>query len=210
MAADDRDGDLIHRRACDLVHELLRADTVQRAHAHDLGRVQALLLPQLSHGRHNRVHRVDDEADNGLRAELGASLNDVLGDAGVDVKQVLAVLAGLARHARGHQDKVAAGQALARHIDGLRLLVEGVRLDLRLLVHVREVRRDALRGDHGNGQVVDAQLSHVRVHRHEHAQRLANAARTAHDAHLEVARHVCAEEVLREMERSDAGSPIQT
>ena len=38
--------------------------------ADDLLRVQALLLPELAHGRHDGVHGVHDEGHDGLRAEL--------------------------------------------------------------------------------------------------------------------------------------------
>ena len=95
MAADDGDGDVLHGHARDLVHELLRADAVQRRDADDLLRVQALLLPELAHGRHDGVDGVDDEGHNGVGAELRARLDDVLGDASVDGDEVLTVLAGI-------------------------------------------------------------------------------------------------------------------
>jgi len=104
VAPDHWDRHLLHGAARELVHELVGAQHVKGRDPHDPRRAQALLLPHLAHGWHHGVHRVHDQRDHRLGAELGARLHDVLRDASVDVQQVLPRLPWLPRHTRRHQN----------------------------------------------------------------------------------------------------------
>mmetsp|Transcript_136842 Transcript_136842/g.324234 ORF Transcript_136842/g.324234 Transcript_136842/m.324234 type:complete len:379 (+) Transcript_136842:54-1190(+) len=191
MATDHRHADVIHGKTGHLMHKLVRSNDVEGCDAHDLGRVQALLLPQLAHGWHYGVHRVHNEANHCLWAVLCTCLHDVLGNPCIDVEQIFSVLTGFSGHAGRDKDEVAALQALAGLVDGLVILVESVARHLALLVQVRQVGGDARGRDHGQGQVVNAEFGDIGIHGHQHAQRLANATRTTDHANLEVSRHVC-------------------
>mmetsp|Transcript_54294 Transcript_54294/g.137956 ORF Transcript_54294/g.137956 Transcript_54294/m.137956 type:complete len:348 (-) Transcript_54294:181-1224(-) len=190
MAADHWHVDLIHRHSCQLVHELVRAHNVQARDPADLPRVQACLLVELAHGWHHGVHRVHDQPEDGIRAELRARLHDVLGDACVHAQEIRPRHTRLPGHASRNEHEVAARQALLQLVHGLVVLVQGIARDLALSLQVRQVRGDARCRHHRQGEVEDAELAHVRVLCHKHAQRLANAASTAADANFEVARGI--------------------
>mmetsp|Transcript_46391 Transcript_46391/g.93626 ORF Transcript_46391/g.93626 Transcript_46391/m.93626 type:complete len:371 (+) Transcript_46391:111-1223(+) len=188
VAADDGHVDLAQGCTCDLVHELVRPDSVQGRHAADLAGVEALSSVELGHGGHDGVHRVDDQSDDGVGAVAGASLHYVLGDADVDVQQVCAVHSRLPGHPRWHQDQVAAAEALAQVVHRLlRVRVEHVGLHLALPLDVREVCGNAFGRHRRQREVVDRELRDVVVHGHEHGERLADAAGAPADADLEVA-----------------------
>jgi len=119
-----------------LMHELVRTHDVQARDTADLARVEACLLVELAHGGHDGIDRIHDETEHGVRAELGASLHDVLRDACIDPEQVCPCHARLAGHAGGHEDQVAAGQALAQLLHRLVILVQGEASDLALLLEV--------------------------------------------------------------------------
>ena len=58
------------------------------------------------------VERVGDDDDEGVGRVLLDALADLLDDLGVDAEQIVAAHAGLARHARGDDDDVGAGDVL--------------------------------------------------------------------------------------------------
>mmetsp|Transcript_30065 Transcript_30065/g.48222 ORF Transcript_30065/g.48222 Transcript_30065/m.48222 type:complete len:205 (+) Transcript_30065:461-1075(+) len=191
MASDDWNTDVIHGGSRQLMHKLVRANNVQSCDAHNLRCLQALFLPELAHGWHHGVHRIHDQGNHCLRAVFGTGLYNVLGDASIDVQQILAVLARLARHTSRHEHKVAAGEALSCFLDGPVILVKGVAFDLALHVQMRQVRSHTLCRYHGDGKIVDTEFSHIGIHGHQHAQRLANATGAADDADFEVTGHHC-------------------
>mmetsp|Transcript_141536 Transcript_141536/g.452065 ORF Transcript_141536/g.452065 Transcript_141536/m.452065 type:complete len:320 (+) Transcript_141536:611-1570(+) len=187
MAADHRHVDALDGSTRRVVDELVGPHDIQAGDAADLPRVQTRLLVQLAHGRYHGVHRIDDQAKDRVRAELRASLNDVLGDACVDTQQVSPGHARFPRQAGWHQHQVATCQALRQLVQRLVVLVQGVALDLALLIQVRQVGRDTLRRHHSNGQVEDAQLADVGILRHQQTQWLPDASGAAADANLEAA-----------------------
>mmetsp|Transcript_119182 Transcript_119182/g.254267 ORF Transcript_119182/g.254267 Transcript_119182/m.254267 type:complete len:281 (+) Transcript_119182:351-1193(+) len=202
MAANDRYINGIDGRTCDLVHKLVRPKDVERSDTDDLLRIEATLLPELTHCRHHTVHGVHDEADNSIWAKLGTSLHDVLGDVGIDEEQILAVLPRLPRHASRDHDEVTTCEALSGLLDVPIGLVEGVGSHLGLPVDVRQVRSDAAWRHHCDGQVHDTKLSDIGVGCQKHAQWLANTARTTHHTDLEVPRLFGARQLHRTSEAS--------
>lgn len=59
---------------------------------------------------HGGIHRVGDNTDAGLWAGFGNLLHQVLNDAGIHIKQVGTIHAGLTRYARGDQHHISAFQ----------------------------------------------------------------------------------------------------
>mmetsp|Transcript_9536 Transcript_9536/g.21699 ORF Transcript_9536/g.21699 Transcript_9536/m.21699 type:complete len:455 (+) Transcript_9536:427-1791(+) len=185
VAANDWHVDEVGVLAGDFAHELVRTDDVEGGDADNLGWIQALLLVELSHGRHHGVHGVHDEGDNRLRAELGARADEALRDVRVRLEEIVARHAGLPRHARRDEHEVAAGEALLEVLLGVATHLHDIALASALALEVAEVGCHA-RGRHrGDREIADAELLDVGVHAHEEGERLANASRTAEDADLE-------------------------
>mmetsp|Transcript_1560 Transcript_1560/g.3097 ORF Transcript_1560/g.3097 Transcript_1560/m.3097 type:complete len:202 (-) Transcript_1560:30-635(-) len=189
MATYHRNVDIGHRRTCHLVDKFVGTNDVKGCNSQDLARVQALLLPELTHRRHHRIHWIDDQGNYCLGAKLSARLNDVLSNTSIDVQQIFAILARLARNTCWNQHQVTASEALTSLLNGLVGHIKGIASHLALCVQVGDVSSNSRSRHHGNCQVVDAQLFDVWVHRHQHAQRLANASSTAHHTDLEVSGH---------------------
>mmetsp|Transcript_42950 Transcript_42950/g.77634 ORF Transcript_42950/g.77634 Transcript_42950/m.77634 type:complete len:296 (+) Transcript_42950:656-1543(+) len=188
MSTDDRHVDEVWVPAGLRPDELVGAHHVQGADANDLQGVQALLLVELGHGWHDGVHWVDYHAKNCPGTELGARLNNALGDVRVDLEEVVTGLPWLARHACRDEDQVAASEALLQVVDRLLSNVHLVASDRVLPLEVAQVGCHAGWRHHGHAEVEDAELLDVGVQAHEQRKRLTDAAGTAADADLEVTR----------------------
>mmetsp|Transcript_59281 Transcript_59281/g.158495 ORF Transcript_59281/g.158495 Transcript_59281/m.158495 type:complete len:215 (-) Transcript_59281:390-1034(-) len=108
MATNDGHVDPLDRDARELVDELVGTDHVQARDPADFLGIQALLLVELAHGRHDRVNRVHDEAEDSIGAELCTGLYDVLRNAGVDAEEVRPGHPWPPGQASRHEDQVAA------------------------------------------------------------------------------------------------------
>merc|ERR1719215_1712329 len=189
MTTDHWDVDAINRIAGDLMHKLVGPHAVKSGDANELLGIQALLLVQLTHGGHNRVHGVDNEAHNCIRAELADCLHDALSDTSIDAQKCCAVHARLSGQASRHQDKITACEALLELINGLVILGDCVVGHLDALLQMAQVSSHTCCGHHRNVQVIDTQLFDILIHSHEHAEWLTDATCTATNADLEVAWH---------------------
>ena len=107
-----------------------------------------LLLQHLGGDRHGRVDRVRDHVQQRPGARVGARGNQIADDARVDLEQVVAGHAGLARDTRGDDDDVTPFQRLVE------LVGSRVPGDDGLGVDVGEVGGDS----RGAGDVVEGQL----------------------------------------------------
>mmetsp|Transcript_1490 Transcript_1490/g.3846 ORF Transcript_1490/g.3846 Transcript_1490/m.3846 type:complete len:284 (-) Transcript_1490:384-1235(-) len=114
VAAHHRHRHQLRVHAQDLRHKLVGADHVQRRHAKELLRVVlASLLEHLSRNGHGGVDGIRDDGDPGVGAVVRDALHQRAHYAGVDVEQVVARHAGLARHAGRDHHQVAASEASA-------------------------------------------------------------------------------------------------
>mmetsp|Transcript_29535 Transcript_29535/g.68682 ORF Transcript_29535/g.68682 Transcript_29535/m.68682 type:complete len:218 (+) Transcript_29535:548-1201(+) len=185
MAAHNRD---LCGLARDLLHKLVGPHDVQRRDSHNLAGVEALLLPELTHGWHNRVHRVHDEPHDGIGAVLGNRLNCALGNVRVDLQEVLPVLSWLPWHACRNQHEVAALQDVAGFVNGLVLVeCQRERVHLALPFEMREVGGNTCCWHHSDVQVDEHQLLHQRVQSHQQGQGLPDSTSAANNADFEVA-----------------------
>lgn len=83
-------------RAGDGLYESLGADYIQRRDTEQTLRIEDVgVFQHLSGNGHSGVDRVGNDQDEGLRAELGNSLDQVAHDARVDLEQIIAGHAGL-------------------------------------------------------------------------------------------------------------------
>mmetsp|Transcript_61989 Transcript_61989/g.85515 ORF Transcript_61989/g.85515 Transcript_61989/m.85515 type:complete len:323 (-) Transcript_61989:3-971(-) len=178
VAANHRHLDLRGVVALGATHEGLCAAHIQGGNAEELlGVVHALRLQHLGSDRHRGVDGVRDDQDGRIGAGLGAARDQVLHDAGVDVEQVVARHAGLARHAGRDHHNIAAVQSLGQ------LITREARAR-RVGGDVGEVRGNA----GGDGSHVEArERSDPRVDLQQQREWLADAARGAQDAALEAA-----------------------
>ena len=108
----------------------------------------ALLLQHLGGDRHRRVDRVGDDVEQRARARVRARRDEVAHDPGVDLEQVVARHARLARHAGRDDDDVAPLEGVVE------LVGSRVSRDGGLGVDVGEVGGDA----RGAGDIVEGQL----------------------------------------------------
>mmetsp|Transcript_72518 Transcript_72518/g.235571 ORF Transcript_72518/g.235571 Transcript_72518/m.235571 type:complete len:353 (-) Transcript_72518:213-1271(-) len=168
MAAHNRHPDQLGRNACLLGSELVRPQHIQGRDAAYFERVQAALLVEFGHGRHYGRHRVDDEAHNGIRAELRTRLHYALDHATVILDELFFLLA-LNGHSDAGQDQVAASQALLQVVNFLLDRRQGVCLDAAAALDVIEVFGDALRRKHRNGPIIHSELANKGVKCREHA-----------------------------------------
>merc|ERR1719440_558121 len=123
MATDHWNVDGIDWVSCNLMHKLVRSDAVERGDANQLLVVQTLFLVELAHGRHNRVHWVDNEAHDCIGAELCNGLHDALCDACVDAQQIRSGHSRLAGQPSWNENKIAASETLLQLVN--RLVVFG-------------------------------------------------------------------------------------
>mmetsp|Transcript_72284 Transcript_72284/g.169395 ORF Transcript_72284/g.169395 Transcript_72284/m.169395 type:complete len:331 (+) Transcript_72284:580-1572(+) len=196
MAADHGHADVVGILPRDLANELVGPHHVQGRDAHDLQRIQAFLLVQLGHSRHDRVHRVDDHSQHGIRTILCASFHNAFGNVRVHLEEVIAGHPRLPGHASRDEDQVAALEALLEVVDRLRADLHDIAFHIALPLQVAQVRCDARRWHHGNADVEDAQLLDIGVEGHKHRKRLSNSTGAATDAHLEVASRFCLRSIL--------------
>jgi len=88
--------------------------------------IHTSLLQHISEQRDGGVHGVGDDEEHGIGAVLGTRLGDALDNAGVGVEQIVSGHTGLAGHAGGDNNDVAALQGLghlvgtdvSRHLGG--------------------------------------------------------------------------------------------
>mmetsp|Transcript_5221 Transcript_5221/g.12977 ORF Transcript_5221/g.12977 Transcript_5221/m.12977 type:complete len:232 (+) Transcript_5221:774-1469(+) len=187
MATDDGHLNVLRMLPSDVRHELVRTHAVQRRHANDLHRVEALLLVEVSHRGDDGVDGVHNEGDHRLRAVLRAGLDQALGDVRVDLEEVVPRHAWLAGHARRNEHQAATREGLPQVVARRLADLHDVALHRTFAFDVREVRRDARGRHHGDVEVEDGHLAHVGIHGHEHAERLPDAAGASTDADLELA-----------------------
>merc|ERR1711904_727507 len=125
MSTNNRHVDELRTLPCELRHKLIGPNAIQSRHTDDLFVIKPLLLVELSHRWHNRIHRVHNESKHCFRTEFCTSVNQALCNVCIDLKQVITCLA---RHACRNQHQVAASQALLQVIDGLILNIHDVTL----------------------------------------------------------------------------------
>ena len=154
-------------------HERPRSHHVEVRNPHQTSRVvHPLSLEHLRGDGHGGVDGVGYDVEDGVGAMLGARGDEVANDAGVDVEEIVAGHAGLARDPRGYDDEVAPRQRERE----LRRAVEPARVGAR--VDVRHVRGHP-RGERND--VVQAEVGDEGASLEEEAQGLADAARGAED-----------------------------
>jgi hypothetical protein len=150
--------------ACGLSNKGLGADNVERGDAEEALSVEdALGLEDFGCDGHGRIDGVGDDQDEGLGSHLGRGRDEIPDDSGVDVKEIVAAHAGLARNAGGNDDDVGIFE---------RLLVTIVRaeeaLDLSIARDVGQVGSDTGRVD----DIVERELVDERGELQEKGQRL--------------------------------------
>ena len=110
MAAHDQGGDVLVGHVEGLGHQGGEAGRIQYAgHARDaMGRESGHLLHGVDHG----VQGIGDHDDEGVGRVLLDGFAHGLDDAEIDVEEIVAAHARLARQARGHDDHVGAREGV--------------------------------------------------------------------------------------------------
>ena len=173
VAADDGDVDCGRVAPFRTRHKRPRSHHVEVRHPHQTSRVvHPRVLEHLRGDGHGGVDGVGYDVEDGVGARLGARGDEVANDARVDVEEIVAGHAGLARDPRGYDDEVAPLEGERE----LRRAVEPARVGAR--VDVRHVRRHPRRE---RNDVVQSEVGDEGASLEEEAQGLADAARGAED-----------------------------